>query len=61
MINPKTQRRCHLCGSFYTDGEGHNYNECAGILAQRRIEIAREARDIEQKYQEANKRAQTNK
>ena len=47
---------CSLCGSYYTNKTGHNPQDCVGILAQKRIEISRELRDIEQKFQEAVRR-----
>ena len=57
-FNPKQQFMCSLCGWYYTEEQGHNLNDCAGRIKQLQIELSREMRDLEQKYEEANKRAQ---
>ena len=56
-FNPKQRLLCSLCGWYYTEEKGHDYFDCVGRLAQLRIDKAGELRDLEQKYQEANKRA----
>ena len=60
-FNQRQRFLCSLCGGDYTEEEGHDYDDCAGRIKQRQIEYARGARDLEQKYQEANKRAQQQK
>jgi len=57
-FNPKQQLLCSLCGWIYTEEEGHNYNDCAGRIKQLQIELYGKIRDLEYKYEIANKRAQ---
>ena len=57
-FNPERRLICHLCGWHYTEAEEHDYNNCAGRIKQRQIDLQGEMRGLEQKYVEANKRAQ---
>ena len=56
-MNPKQRLSCSLCGRSYVEEQGHDYNDCAGRIAQRREELIYEMSDLEWKYKEANKRA----
>jgi len=60
-MKPKQRLQCHLCEWYYPEDERHSYNECAGRIKQLQIDLARQMRELEQKYEEANKRAQQQK
>lgn len=60
-FNPTQRLCCSLCGWYYISEEGHDYDDCAGRIKQGQIDLARTMRDLEQKYQEANRRAEQQK
>lgn len=49
-------RKCHLCGAYYTDETGHDYKKCAETLEKKVISLRRDLADAERTLAEAKRR-----
>ena len=55
-LNSRQQLLCSLCGEYYIEAEGHDYNDCVGRIKLQLHKVREIERSLEQKYTEADKR-----
>jgi ribosomal protein L24E len=52
-INPNTVKTCSFCGETYTEGEGHNYDQCVRTCEEKVMYLTKQLQEAKKCLREA--------